>query len=67
MVPLNRLRSPLPPIYPPKKPAAVRHLGRSRNQLGRYGVAAQALKGSTPHPFRPGHDPQRKGSLLWPT
>jgi hypothetical protein len=67
MAPLGGLRSPLPPIYPPEKPGPVRQLNRRGNRLGRYGIAAQAFKGTTPHPLSLDHDLQRKSSLLWPT
>jgi hypothetical protein len=42
----------------------MRHLGRGGNRLGRYGIAAQALKGTTPHPLWLDRDGQCKGSLL---
>jgi hypothetical protein len=34
----------------------MRHLGCGSNRLGRYGIAARAIKGSAPHPLWLGHD-----------
>jgi hypothetical protein len=67
MAPLGLLRPALPPFEPAKKPSPMRHLSRGGNCLCRYGMATQALKGSTLHPLWLDHDRQRKGSLLWPT
>jgi hypothetical protein len=44
----------------------MRHLSRGGNRLGRDGIAAQAFKGSTPHPLRLNRDRQRKCPPLWP-
>lgn len=63
---LGLLRPPLPPFEPAKNPGPVRHLSSGGSRLGRYGVAAQPLKGASPHSLWLDHD-QRVGSRQWPT
>jgi hypothetical protein len=64
---LGLLSASFPPFEPAEKARPMRHLSRGGDRLGRYGIAAEALKGCIPHPLWLDHDRQRKGPPLWPT
>jgi hypothetical protein len=62
---LGLLSASFPPFEPAQKARPMRHLRRGGNRLGRYGIAAQAFKGTCVYrKLKLGHngDAVRQGS-----